>query len=86
MFVLQLFSTCIPNYLPTIKDFYINKVKRNLKNFKKILGISMICIMFVEDCYLKGDLSTGCAANFIMAIGVLESLGFYINRDKSEIM
>ena len=46
----------------------------------------MICIMFVEDCYLKGDLSTGCAANFIMAIGVLESLGFYINRDKSEIM
>ena len=37
-----------------------------------------------EDCYLQGDLSTECAANFIMVIGVLEGLGFYINRDKSE--
>ena len=42
--------------------------------------------IYVDDCYLQRDSFTKCGENVIRAIEILESLGFYIKTDKSEII
>ena len=45
-----------------------------------------LSVIYVDDCYLQGDLFAKCAENVIRTIDILESLGFYIKTEKSEIM
>ena len=45
-----------------------------------------LSVIYVDDCYLQGDSFTKCAENVIRTIEILESLGFYIKIDKSEII
>ena len=43
-------------------------------------------VIYVDDCYLQSDSFTKFAENVIkIVIEILESLGFYIKIDKSEI-
>ena len=43
-------------------------------------------VLSIDDCYLQGDSFTKCVKNVIGTIEILESLGFYIKREKSEIV
>ena len=45
-----------------------------------------LSVIYVDDCYLQGDSFTKCAKNVIRTIDILESLGFYIKMEKSEII
>ena len=45
-----------------------------------------LSVIYVDDCYLQGDLFTKCAKNVVSTIDILESLGFYIKMEKSEII
>ena len=45
-----------------------------------------LSVIYVDECYLQGDSYTKCAENVIRTIEILESLGFYIKIDKSEIV
>ena len=45
-----------------------------------------LSVIYVDDCYLQGDSFTRCAENVIRTIEILDSLGFYIKIDKSEII
>ena len=45
-----------------------------------------LSVIYVDDCYLQGDSFTKCAENVIRTIDILESLGFYIKIEKSEII
>ena len=43
-------------------------------------------VIYVDDCYWQGDSFTEFAENIIRTIEILNSLGFYIKIDKSEII
>ena len=43
-------------------------------------------VIYVDDCYWQGDSFTEFAENVIRTIEILNSLGFYIKMDKSEII
>ena len=43
-------------------------------------------IIYVDDYYLQGHSYTKCAENVIRTIEIVDSLGFYIKREKSEII
>ena len=43
-------------------------------------------VTYVGNCYLQGDSFTKCAENVVRTIELQESLGFYLNIDKSEII
>ena len=45
-----------------------------------------LSVIYVDDCYLHGDLFTKRAENVIRTIETLKSLAFYIKIDKSEII
>ena len=45
-----------------------------------------LSVIYVANCYLQGDSFTKCAKNVIRIIDILESLGFYIKMEKSEII
>ena len=45
-----------------------------------------LSVIYVDCCYLQGDSFTKFAENVIRTIETLESLGFYINIDKPEII
>ena len=43
-------------------------------------------VIYVDDCYWQGDSFTEFAENVIRTIEILNSLGFHIKIDKSEII
>ena len=45
-----------------------------------------LSVIYVNDCYLQGDSFTKYAENVVRTIEILDSLGFYIKTDKSEII
>ena len=45
-----------------------------------------LSVIYADDCYLQDDLFTKCAENVIRTVDILESLGFYIKMEKSEII
>ena len=45
-----------------------------------------LSVIYIDDCYLQGDLFTKCAKKVLRKIEILENLGSYIKIDKSEIM
>ena len=45
-----------------------------------------LSVIYVNDCYLQGDSFTKYAENVVRTIEILDSLGFYIKTDKSEVI
>ena len=45
-----------------------------------------LSVIYIDGCYLQRDSLTKCVENVLRTIEVLESLGFYIKIDKSEII
>ena len=41
-----------------------------------------LSVIYVDDCYLQGDLFTPCAENVIRTTEILQSLEFYFKIDK----
>ena len=73
----------MPNgYGPAMRAF--TKLTKPLFSFLRSEGY--LSVIYVDDCYVQNDLFTKCAENVIRTIEILESLGFYIKRDKSEII
>ena len=72
----------MPNgYGPAMRAF-----TKLMKPLSFLRSEGYLSVMYVDDCYLQGDSFTKCAENVIRTIEILESLGFYIKRDKSEII
>ena len=62
----------------------LTKLMKPLFSFLRSEGY--LSVIYVDDCYLQRDSLTKCAENVLRTIEVLESLGFYIKIDKSEII
>ena len=73
----------MPNgYGPAIRAF--TKLMKSPFSFLRSEGY--LSVIYVDNCYLQGDSFTKCAENVIRTIDILESLGFYIKMEKSEII
>ena len=73
----------MPNgYGPAMRAF--TKLMKPLFSFLRSEGY--LSVIYVDDCYLQGDSFTKCAENVIRTIDILESPGFYIKMEKSEII
>ena len=73
----------MPNgYGPAMRAF--TKLMKPPFSFLRSEGY--LSVIYVDDCYLQGDSFTKCAENVIRTIDILESLGFYIKMEKSEII
>ena len=72
----------IPNgYGPAMRAF-----TKLMKPFSFLRSEGYLSVIYVDNCYLQGDSFTKCAENVIRTIDILESLGFYIKMEKSEII
>ena len=72
----------MPNgYGPAMRAF--TKLMKPPFSFLRSEGY--LSVIDVDDCYLQGDSFTKCAEN-VIRIDILESLGFYIKMNKSEII
>ena len=73
----------MPNgYGPAMRAF--TKLMKPPFSFLRSEGY--LSVIYVDDYYLQGDSFTKCAENVIRTIDILESLGFYIKMEKSEII
>ena len=73
----------MPNgYGPAMRAF--TKLMKPPSSFLRYEGYSSV--IYVNDCYLHGDSFRKCAKNVIRTTDILESLGFYIKMEKSEII
>ena len=72
----------MPNgYGPAIRAF----TKLMKPPFSFLISEGYLSVIYVDNCYLQGDLFTKCAENVIRTIDILENLGFYIKMEKLEI-
>ena len=55
-------------------------------SFSFLRSEGYLSVIYIDDCYLQGDLFTKCAKNVLRKIEILENLGSCIEIDKSEIM
>ena len=73
-----------------VKDAYYSVPMRAFTKLMKppfsfLRSEGYLSVIYVEDYYLQGDSFTKCAKNLVR-IDILESLGFYIKMEKSEII
>ena len=45
-----------------------------------------LLVIYVDDCYLQSASLTKCGENVLRTVDVVDSLGFYIKIEKSEII
>lgn len=72
--------TCIPFGL-SVAPYCFTKLMKPIVSLLRNRGI--LCVNYLDDFLVLGESSQICLANTNLLVGLLESLGFIVNREKS---